>query len=192
MGFRLQGVAGEAQVQLNLLGRHNVANALAAAAAAHALGVPLDGIVAGLQALQPVKGRAVAQLTASGLRVIDDSYNANPASMLAAIDILSDFSGRTVLVLGDMGELGSWAEQAHREVGAYAAGKVSALYAVGPLMAHAVQAFGATGRHFADQASLIGALATEQPTTTILIKGSRSAAMDKVVAALCGSSEESH
>ena len=68
MGFRLQGVAGEAQVQLNLLGRHNVANALAAAAAAHALGVPLDGIVAGLQALQPVKGRAVAQLTASGLR----------------------------------------------------------------------------------------------------------------------------
>ncbi|PXB80573.1 UDP-N-acetylmuramoyl-tripeptide--D-alanyl-D-alanine ligase, partial [Pseudomonas aeruginosa] len=192
MGFRLQGVAGEAQVQLNLLGRHNVANALAAAAAAHALGVPLDGIVAGLQALQPVKGRAVAQLTASGLRVIDDSYNANPASMLAAIDILSGFSGRTVLVLGDMGELGSWAEQAHREVGAYAAGKVSALYAVGPLMAHAVQAFGATGRHFADQASLIGALATEQPTTTILIKGSRSAAMDKVVAALCGSSEESH
>ena len=108
MGFRLQGVAGEAQVQLNLLGRHNVANALAAAAAAHALGVPLDGIVAGLQALQPVKGRAVAQLTASGLRVIDDSYNANPASMLAAIDILSGFSGRTVLVLGDMGELGSW------------------------------------------------------------------------------------
>ena len=72
-------------------------------------GVPLDGIVAGLQALQPVKGRAVAQLTASGLRVIDDSYNANPASMLAAIDILSGFSGRTVLVLGDMGELGSWA-----------------------------------------------------------------------------------
>lgn len=115
MGFRLQGVAGEAQVQLNLLGRHNVANALAAAAAAHALGVPLGGIVAGLQALQPVKGRAVAQLTASGLRVIDDSYNANPASMLAAIDILSGFSGRTVLVLGDMGELGSWAEQAHRE-----------------------------------------------------------------------------
>ncbi|MGN5727470.1 glutamate ligase domain-containing protein, partial [Acinetobacter calcoaceticus] len=64
-------------------------------------------------------------MTASGLRVIDDSYNANPASMLAAIDILSGFSGRTVLVLGDMGELGSWAEQAHREVGAYAAGKVS-------------------------------------------------------------------
>ncbi len=179
-------------VQLNLLGGHNVANALAAAAAAHALGVPLVGIVAGLHALQPVKGRAVAQLATSGLRVIDDSYNANPASMLAAIDILAGFSGRTVLVLGDMGELGAWAESAHREVGAYAAGKVAALYAVGPLMGHAVQAFGAAGRHFADQASLIEALATEESTTTILIKGSRSAAMDKVVAALCGSSEESH
>ncbi len=78
MGFRLQGVAGEAQVQLNLLGRHNVANALAAAAAAHALGVPLGGIVAGLQALQPVKGRAVAQLTASGLRVMRRQLQRQP------------------------------------------------------------------------------------------------------------------
>ncbi|MNZ41834.1 UDP-N-acetylmuramoyl-tripeptide--D-alanyl-D-alanine ligase [compost metagenome] len=192
VGFTLLGLAGEARVQLNLLGEHNVSNALAAAAAAHALGVPLVGIVEGLQNLQPVKGRAVAQLAANGMRVIDDSYNANPASICAAVDILAGFSGRTVLVLGDMGELGAWAEAAHREVGAYAAGKVSALYAVGPLMAHAVQAFGAEGRHFADQASLIQALSGEQSTTTILIKGSRSAAMDKVVAALCGTSEESH
>ena len=90
-----------------------------------------------------------------------------------------------------MGELGAWAEAAHREVGAYAAGKVGALYAVGPLMRNAVEAFGAAGRHFADQASLIQALAGE-PSTTILIKGSRSAAMDKVVAALCASPEEKH
>ncbi|MFS2122568.1 UDP-N-acetylmuramoyl-tripeptide--D-alanyl-D-alanine ligase [Pseudomonas sp. Pseusp97] len=191
-GFTLQGPAGEAAVQLNLLGEHNVTNALAAAAAAHALGVPLVGIVAGLQNLQPVKGRAVAQLATNGMRVIDDSYNANPASICAAIDILAGFSGRTVLVLGDMGELGAWAESSHREVGTYAIGKVTALYAVGPLMSHAVQAFGSAGRHFADQASLISALADEASTTTILIKGSRSAAMDKVVAALCGSSEESH
>jgi len=188
--FRLHGPAGEAHIQLNLLGVHNVANALAAAAAAHALGVPLAGIVEGLQALSPVKGRAVAQLAANGVRVIDDSYNANPASMCAAVDILAGFSGRTVLVLGDMGELGEWAEQGHREVGAYAAGKVSALYAVGPLMTYAVDAFGTQGRHFADQASLIQALAAEQDqNTTILIKGSRSAAMDKVVAALCGTGE---
>lgn len=191
-GFTLQGPAGEAAVQLNLLGEHNVTNALAAAAAAHALGVPLVGIVSGLQNLQPVKGRAVAQLATNGMRVIDDSYNANPASICAAIDILAGFSGRTVLVLGDMGELGAWAESSHREVGTYAIGKVAALYAVGPLMSHAVQAFGSAGRHFADQSSLIQALAEEASTTTILIKGSRSAAMDKVVAALCGSSEESH
>ena len=184
VGFALAGAAGQARIQLNLLGEHNVANALAAAAAAHALGVSLDGIKAGLQALQAVKGRAAADLAPNGVRVIDDSYNANPLSMCAAVDILAGFSGRTVLVLGDMGELGEWAEQGHRDVGAHAAGKVDALYAVGPLMAHAVAAFGANGRHFADQASLIEALRRESGDTTILIKGSRSAAMDKVVDAL--------
>lgn len=200
--FTLHCAAGQARIQLNLLGEHNVANALAAAAAAHALKVPLVAIQAGLESLQPVKGRAVAQLTSNGMRVIDDSYNANPASICAAIDILAGFSGRTVLVLGDMGELGSWAEQAHREVGSYAVGKVDALYAVGPLMAHAVAAFGDAGRHFADQASLIEALSIEalgieapgagQDDITILIKGSRSAAMEQVVAALCGTSGETH
>ncbi len=184
VGFALAGSAGEARIQLNLLGEHSVANALAAAAAAHALGVPLVGIRAGLENLQPVKGRAVAELAPNGVRVIDDSYNANPLSMCAAVDILAAFSGRTVLVLGDMGELGEWAEQGHRDVGAHAAGKVDALYAVGPLMAHAVAAFGANGRHFADQSSLIEALRAESGDTTILIKGSRSAAMDKVVDAL--------
>ncbi|MBM7061614.1 UDP-N-acetylmuramoyl-tripeptide--D-alanyl-D-alanine ligase [Pseudomonas sp. UL073] len=190
--FTLHSPAGQARIQLNLLGAHNVANALAAAAAAHALHVPLVGIVEGLEAVQPVKGRAVAQLATNGVRVIDDSYNANPTSVCAAIDILAGFSGRTVLVLGDIGELGEWAEQGHRDVGDYAVGKVSTLYAVGPLMKHAVQAFGAEGRHFPDQASLIDALRHERGDTTILIKGSRSAAMDKVVAALCGTTEESH
>jgi UDP-N-acetylmuramoyl-tripeptide--D-alanyl-D-alanine ligase len=189
MAFTLRSPAGSVRIQLNLLGPHNVANALAAAAAAHALGVPLVGIQAGLESLQPVKGRAVAQLATNGARVIDDTYNANPISMCAAVDILAAFSGRTVLVLGDMGELGDWAEQGHRDVGAYAAGKVSALYAVGPLMAHAVKAFGTQGQHFADQASLIAALGRESGDTTILIKGSRSAAMEKVVAALCASGE---
>lgn len=190
--FTLHCRQGQAVVQLNLLGEHNVANALAAAAAAAALSVPLVDIKSGLESLQPVKGRAVAQLAPNGMRVIDDSYNANPASMCAAVDILAGFSGRTVLVLGDMGELGDWAEQGHREVGRHAAGKVSALYAVGPLMAHAVAEFGAQGRHFADQASLIAALAGESGDTTLLIKGSRSAAMENVVAALCGTSGESH
>jgi UDP-N-acetylmuramoyl-tripeptide--D-alanyl-D-alanine ligase len=105
---------GSEHVQLNLLGNHNVANALAAAAAAHALGVSLFGIATGLGAVQPVKGRTVAQLASNGMRVIDDTYNANPTSMCAAVDILAGFSGRTVLVLGDIGELGDWAEQGHR------------------------------------------------------------------------------
>ena len=104
-------------------GTHNVANALAAAAAAHALGVSLFGIATGLGAVQPVKGRTVAQLAKNGMRVIDDTYNANPTSMCAAVDILAGFSGRTVLVLGDIGELGDWAEQGHRDVGEYARGQ---------------------------------------------------------------------
>jgi UDP-N-acetylmuramoyl-tripeptide--D-alanyl-D-alanine ligase len=191
--FTLHGPSGSASVQLNLLGAHNVTNALAAAAAGHALGVSMDGIAAGLNAVQPVKGRTVAQLATNGIRVIDDTYNANPTSMCAAVDILAGFSGRTVLVLGDIGELGAWAEEGHRQVGEYAAGKVSALYAVGPLMAHAVSAFGQQARHFATQSDLIEALGAEQDTnTTILIKGSRSAAMENVVAALCGSSLEKH
>lgn len=192
-GFTLCSPAGEACVQLNLLGQHNVSNALAAAAAASAMGVSLSAIATGLDAVQPVKGRTVAQLTLSGQRLIDDTYNANPASMCAAIDILAGFSGRTVLVLGDIGELGAWAEQGHRQVGEYAQGKVDALYAVGPLMANAVAAYGDSGQHFVSQADLLVALASEQaPDTTFLIKGSRSAAMENIVAALSGSSKEKH
>ncbi|WP_028697488.1 UDP-N-acetylmuramoyl-tripeptide--D-alanyl-D-alanine ligase [Pseudomonas monteilii] len=191
--FTLHGATETVAVQLNVLGEHNVSNALAAAAAAHAVGLSLSGIAAGLAAVQPVKGRTVAQIAPNGVRVIDDSYNANPTSMCAAIDILAGFSGRTVLVLGDIGELGQWAEEGHRQVGDYARGKVDALYAVGSNMTHAVKAFGANGRHFATQAELIDAVSAENASdTTILIKGSRSAAMENVVAALCGASGEKH
>ncbi|MFF7062203.1 UDP-N-acetylmuramoyl-tripeptide--D-alanyl-D-alanine ligase [Pseudomonas sp. NPDC008258] len=191
--FKLHGAGETVGVQLNVLGEHNVSNALAAAAAAHAVGLSLSGIAAGLAAVQPVKGRTVAQIAPNGVRVIDDSYNANPTSMCAAIDILAGFSGRTVLVLGDIGELGQWAEEGHRQVGDYARGKVDALYAVGSNMTHAVRAFGANGRHFATQAELIDAVSAESASdTTILIKGSRSAAMENVVAALCGASGEKH
>ncbi|MBB3104644.1 UDP-N-acetylmuramoyl-tripeptide--D-alanyl-D-alanine ligase [Azomonas macrocytogenes] len=193
-GFTLCSPAGSAAVQLNLLGRHNIANALAAAAVAHALGVGLGTIVSGLQSMQPVKGRTVASIGFNNVRLIDDSYNANPVAMCAAVDILAGFcAGRTLLVLGDMGELGQWAEEGHREVGSYASGKVNALWAIGPLMSHAVAAFGNGGRHFGDQASLIEALRQEcKANTTILIKGSRSAAMDKVVAALSEATMEKH
>lgn len=191
--FVLHAPQGSVAIQLNLLGTHNIANALAAAAAAQVFGVSLDGIAEGLNTVQPVKGRSVAQMTASGIRVIDDTYNANPTSVCAAVDILAGFSGRTVLVLGDIGELGQWAEEGHRQVGDYARGKVDALYAVGPMMAHAVKAYGQNARHFTNQADLIAAVRGEQATnTTILIKGSRSAAMENVVAALCDSSGEKH
>ncbi|MDZ5605097.1 UDP-N-acetylmuramoyl-tripeptide--D-alanyl-D-alanine ligase [Pseudomonas sp. RP23018S] len=191
--FTLHSAQGSATVQLNLLGTHNVSNALAAAAAAFAMGVDLEHIAIGLNAVQPVKGRTVAQLAPGGARVIDDTYNANPTSMCAAIDILAGFSGRTVLVLGDIGELGQWAEEGHRQVGEYARGKVDALYAVGAQMAHAVDAYGRNGHHFASQAELIEAVRGQATgNTTILIKGSRSAAMENVVAALCGSSGEKH
>ncbi|MBB3243857.1 UDP-N-acetylmuramoyl-tripeptide--D-alanyl-D-alanine ligase [Pseudomonas sp. Tn43] len=191
--FELHTPQGIARIQLNLLGGHNVTNAVAAAAAAYALGVSLSHIASGLNAVQPVKGRAVAQLATNGMRVIDDTYNANPTSMCAAVDILAGFSGRTILVLGDIGELGDWAEQGHRDVGEYARGKVSALYAVGPMMVHAVNAFGEQAFHFSTQAELIKALEAEQdPNTTILIKGSRSAAMENIVAALCGTRLEKH
>ncbi len=192
--FTLHTPQGSEHVQLNLLGNHNVANALAAAAAAYALGVSLFGTATGLGAVQPVKGRTVAQLATNGMRVIDDTYNANPSSINAAVDLLRGFAGRKVLVLGDIGELGDWAEQGHREVGAYAAGKVDALYAVGTNMVHAVNAFGPGAQHFATQAELIQALtaAEQDKHTTILIKGSRSAVMENVVAALCGSSTEKH
>lgn len=191
--FELRCNDGVESIQLNLLGEHNVRNALAAAAVARAMGATLPEIARGLNSVQPVKGRTVAQVTASGTRVIDDTYNANPSSVSAAVDILAGFSGRTVLVLGDIGELGDWAIEGHRQVGAYARGKVSALYAVGPLMANAVDAFGEHARHFETQADLIQALAVEQVAdTTILIKGSRSAAMEHVVAALCGASGETH
>lgn len=183
--FTLNGPFGSLAIQLNLLGRHNIANALAAAAVAHALGIGPQAIAQGLQSVQPVKGRTVASLGLNGVRLIDDSYNANPASICAATDVLSSFAGRRLLVLGDIGELGAWVEAGHRQVGEYARGRVDALYAVGPNMAHAVAAFGDHAHHFSDQASLIEALRPLCASdTTLLIKGSRSAAMDKVVAAL--------
>ena len=111
--FVLTGPLGNLRVQLNLLGRHNVANALAAAAAAHALGITAEAVVAGLQSLQPVKGRAVAQMLANGVRLIDDSYNANPASLAAGLATLAGMPpGRRVAILGDMLELGADARPA--------------------------------------------------------------------------------
>lgn len=186
-GFRLQLAGEEAPVRRVLPGAHNVMNALAAAACALALGVPTARIRAGLEAAAPAAGRLLARPHPSGAVVIDDSYNANPGSFAAAIATLAAAGGETVLVMGDMKELGPDAEALHAEVGerARAAG-VDRLYALGDLSAAAARAFGG-GRHFQTHAGLAAALAAElHPGTTLLVKGSRSSAMENVVAALFG------
>lgn len=184
--FNLITPAGGVAVQLQLRGMHNVANALAAAGAALQAGADLSAIAAGLAALAPVDGRGNWAVGLGGAQIIDDAYNANPASVIAAIDLLASLDGRRVLALGDMGELGEWAEQSHREVGEHAreAG-LDALYATGRLSALAVDAFGEQGCLFDSREALVAALApTLDANTRVLVKGSRSAGMDTVVAGL--------
>jgi UDP-N-acetylmuramoyl-tripeptide--D-alanyl-D-alanine ligase len=172
-------------IQLALPGEHNRHNALAAAAAALLLGIPGAQIVKGLGQLQPVPGRLQCQRLADAW-LVDDSYNANPDSLSAAIRVLATAPGRTTLVLGDMGELGPDALELHRALGAEAreAG-ISRFFGLGRLSAAAVEAFGPQGRHFAEREALVQALIDGwQADEAILVKGSRSAAMDLVVKAL--------
>ncbi|WP_339647966.1 UDP-N-acetylmuramoyl-tripeptide--D-alanyl-D-alanine ligase [Halopseudomonas pelagia] len=185
-GFLLVTPQGSITVQLNLLGYHNIANALAAAGAAQLLGTDLELIRRGLARVKPVAGRAFPVAGEAGALIIDDSYNANPASMKAAIDILAALQGRRILVLGDMGELGEWEQDSHREVGAYAREMgLDALYAVGRLSALAVDSFGDEALLFSSRADLVEALRPElDANTRVLVKGSRSAGMEEVVAGL--------
>jgi UDP-N-acetylmuramoyl-tripeptide--D-alanyl-D-alanine ligase len=173
-------------VTLQVAGEHNVRNALAACAAAHALEIPPQAMQDGLNHFTGVAGRLQRRPGVAGSVVIDDSYNANPESMKAALKVLAARSGRKVLVMGDMGELGEDAEAMHAEVGAFAkdAG-IDALLALGELARHAVQAFGKGGEHFTDLASLQkAARAAASSGTTLLVKGSRFMQMERVSDAL--------
>jgi len=184
--FTLITPMGAHPVQLPLPGRHNVGNALAAAAIAHALDVPLAVIAEALQNAPAVGGRLRRQVAAGGWSVIDDSYNANPGSTSAAITTLALQVGERWLVLGDMAELGTDAAALHAQIGkqAFDAG-IEKLFAIGTLSAHAAHTFGASAEHFATQAELISALrARLHPGVSVLVKGSRSSAMEHVVAAL--------
>jgi UDP-N-acetylmuramoyl-tripeptide--D-alanyl-D-alanine ligase len=186
--FMLVTPAGAHEVHLPLPGRHNVGNALAAAAIAHALDVPLATIVEGLQNAPLVGGRLRRQVAPGGWSVIDDSYNANPGSTAAAIATLALQSGERWLVLGDMAELGTGAAALHAQIGkqAHDAG-IEKLFAVGTLSAHAARAFGVNAQHFATQVELIAALRMQlHAGLSVLVKGSRSSAMENVVAALLG------
>lgn len=173
-------------VALQLVGLHNVANALAAATLAHACRIPLSRIVTGLGNTRPVPGRLNVYALDENRRVIDDTYNANPASMKAAIDVLATMPGRKVLVTGDMGELGAATESGHVEVGEYAKmKKIDALYTVGQYGHFTASGFGSDAKVFSDQQGLIEDLEKELETVvTLLVKGSRSARMENVVHAL--------
>jgi len=175
-------------VQLQILGRHQVMNALAAASLAHACGISLARIVDGLQKTRAYAGRSVPHSLGHQRYVIDDSYNANPSSVKAAIDLLAALPGRHVLVLGDMGELGDATASGHLEVGEYAAMKnIDALYATGQHSAHYAAGFGSQAQLFPDHQALLKALEAElQGVVTILVKGSRSARMERVVQGLTG------
>ena len=171
-------------VELPLVGRQNVANALAAAAAAHAAGASPAEIRDGLASGSQVPGRMTVLRGNAGATVVDDSYNANPASARAALDWLAARGGTRVFVLGDMAELGAEAEALHRETGAYARQRCDALIAIGALAAHASAAFGSDGEAFADIESARRALEPRlAEDLTILIKGSRVMGLDRLVAA---------
>jgi len=201
--FVLVTPVGEASVKLPLAGQHNVANALAAAACSHAAGAELGLISSGLNKLQQVSGRLNIERLDNGSTVIDDTYNANPGSVKAAIDALVNIRGHHVLILGDMGELGDDEASMHGEVGRYAAEKgVDTLLAVGPLCANTAREFGANGKHFDSKEQLVEYLLDNEKSgeagaeisseleqllkgdAVVLVKGSRFMGMEQVVKVL--------
>jgi UDP-N-acetylmuramoyl-tripeptide--D-alanyl-D-alanine ligase len=198
---RMQTPQGALDVALNVLGEHNARNAMAATAAALAAGVSLDAIKRGLESFQPVKGRLQVKRAIlgalAGAIVIDDTYNSNPDSMRAAIDVLASQAAPRVLVLGDMGEVGEEGPAFHREVGAYAAERgIDALFALGAASVDAVNAFNAsaskqTAAHFGDVTEMVAALerAGYGSNATYLAKGSRFMKMERVVDALTTSQQ---
>jgi UDP-N-acetylmuramoyl-tripeptide--D-alanyl-D-alanine ligase len=183
--------AGAMPVTLRLAGAHNAKNALAAAACALAAGAPLDAIRRGLEGFEPVKGRSqLKSFERGGVRValIDDSYNANPDSVRAAIDVLATMRAPCALLLGDMGEVGTRGPEFHAEVGAYAKQRgIEHVWCAGVLCAHAAAAFGSGARHFDDALGLVAGLGELPAVASVLVKGSRFMKMERVVAALSGS-----
>ncbi len=183
---RIVAPQGSFDLELPLPGEHNLHNATAAAAAAIALDIPLDVIQSGLAAVKPVPGRLNLLRTTSGCIVIDDTYNANPASLYSALQVLANMQGTAWLVLGDMKELGSGSRKLHVEVGDAARSLgVNRVFATGDMSKYTVDAFGEGATHFADRKALIKALIPElRLGINCLVKGSRSMGMEAVVEAI--------
>ncbi len=190
--LRLHTPLGEVDMTIPLMGRHNAANAAAAAACAAQAGAGLEDIRAGLERLRAVAGRLEVKRARRGAWVLDDSYNANPASVAAGLEVLRERAGERVLVLGDMLELGEAAAEIHRRVGALARRiGIQRLLAVGALARHAAEAFGPGGEHFPDHQALADRLdGLLGPRVTVLVKGSRGSHMEAVVAAVCSRGSE--
>jgi UDP-N-acetylmuramoyl-tripeptide--D-alanyl-D-alanine ligase len=189
--------SGATHVELRAPGQHNVANALAAIAGATAAAARLEAVRTGLARFRPVPGRLEAKVALGGAAIIDDSYNANPDSVRAAIDVLARAPGERWLVLGDMGEVGQQGPAFHREIGQYAGARgIERMLATGELMRGAVAAFGAGGEHFdsvdALAAALEGRLRDAGSGVTLLVKGSRFMRMERVVAKLGGGTAGAH
>ncbi len=184
--FALIAPQGRAEILLKVAGMHNVSNALAAAAATLAAGATLEQVAAGLATMQPVKGRLNLRAASAGAWIIDDSYNANPSSMRAGIDVLATLEGRRWLVIGDMAELGTHAHDSHAAIGRYAREHgIERLYATGELAAIAAESFGAGAHWFPDVESLSRGLGPElTPSVRLLVKGSRMNRLERVVDAL--------
>jgi UDP-N-acetylmuramoyl-tripeptide--D-alanyl-D-alanine ligase len=182
-------------IKLAAAGTHNVRNALAAIACTMAIGIDADAIVRGLQSFAPVSGRLQRKTASNGALVIDDTYNANPDSVRAAIDVLANAPAPRILVLGDMGEVGSEGRQYHEEIGAYAQARgIEQLMTLGELAQYASKAFGAGAVHHKDIAGLNAALtAQSNQNTTVLVKGSRFMKMERAVQHLTGQAhQEAH
>ena len=186
--FTMRTPSGSSPIELHLAGRHNVTNALCASAAAIAAGASLEDVRGGLATMRPVPGRLQFKTAPSGAWIVDDSYNANPSSMKAGIEVLANVDARRWLVMGDMGELGDFAPQSHEEIGRFARNhRIDRLFATGRFAALAVESFGSGAQWFADTESLARAVNAELSRgVCILIKGSRSNRLERVVDSLVG------
>ena len=193
--LHLDTPAGATTAKLDVCGRHNAHNATAAAAACVAAGIPLDAIRIGLEAFRPTRGRSQRLVLEDGTVVIDDSYNANPDSMRAAIDLLASHASPRLMVMGDMGEVGGEGPRVHAEIGAHAREQgIETLFALGTASRASIDAFGDGGSHFDTMEPLIAAVerwvAGGGGHGAVVVKGSRFMRMERVVAVLTGRPDE--